>query len=250
MKVDITKLPAYYMNIDAEVDRKVKTEAVLKSAGIESPTRVSAVAHPVKKLGCSASHHKILGNREVQVPFVVFEDDLVYSGAPLVYDIPDDADALYLGPTQWGRYMEHIGPFTHFKKTEYEGILRVYNMLMAHAIVYLNENFRDHCERIAKMASEGRHHIDQGFADAMRVYNVYTVDRPVFSQGGWNLQVTSDPLTETGIDIERSDEIYFVCKDDLGQLRGALDQTGVVKSRHYPMGYEGIGIDFKPGRLG
>ena len=56
--------------------------------------------------------------------------------------------------------------------------------------------------------------------------------------------------TETGIDIERSDEIYFVCKDDLGQLRGALDQTGVVKSRHYPMGYEGIGIDFKPGRLG
>jgi hypothetical protein len=250
MKIDVRDLPTYYINMDTEKGKIKGTQTALETAGIKDINRVSAVISPVKKLGCSGSHYKILNNKDIKVPFFIAEDDIVYTGASLELEIPDDADGLYLGPTQWGRYLDHIGPFCHFRKTGFNNIVRVYNMLMTHAIVYLNEEFRDHCRRIAKLSSEGKYHIDQGFAEAQRVYNVYSVDAPVFSQNGWNLQVTKDTLTETAIDIERSKQIFDVCSKDHSQLVNVPDLTGVSKSKYYPMGYDGIGISMKPGRGG
>lgn len=231
------------MNLDNEAHRISGTENALKSAGIKNFSRFSAVSAPVKKLGCSASHHKILGDFNIKTPFLLCEDDLVYTGIDkFIYDLPDDADALYLGPTQWARYMSYIGPFLHYKKTDSPDVVRIYNMLMAHAVIYISEDYRRHCERIARLSKEGKHHIDQGFAEAHRVYNVYSVNDPVFAQAGWNQRVTSSPVTKVGVEWENHQAFFNAVKDDLEKLNGVPDLTGAGKSKYYPMAYDGVGI--------
>ena len=245
MKLDYREVPTYYINLDNEPQRIPGTVKALQAAGIQNPIRSSGVSSPVKKLGCSASHHKILADKSITLPFTLCEDDLLYTGVnKFVYDLPDDADALYLGPTQWARYMNYIGPFLHYKKTDSEDVVRIYNMLMAHAIVYISDDYRRHAERIARLSMEGKYHIDQGFAEAHRIYNVYSVNKPVFSQGGWNQKVTCSPVTEVGVEWNDFERVFNSVKDDLNKLNGVPDITQVSKSKYYPMSYDGIGIPF------
>ena len=243
MKLDYREVPTYYMNLDSEKGRIVGTENSLKASGIKNFQRYSAVSSPIKKLGCSASHHKILGDFSIQTPFMICEDDLIYTGIDkFIYDLPDDADALYLGPTQWARYMNYIGPFLHYKLTDSPDVVRIYNMLMAHAVIYISDDYRKHCERIAKLSMNGKHHIDQGFADAQAVYNVYSVNHPVFSQSGWNQKVTSSPVTDVGVEWKDQETFFNLVKNDLNRLDGVPDLTIASKSKYYPMGYDGVGI--------
>lgn len=243
MKLDYRNVPTYYLNLDDEPHRIKKTEDSLRSSGIVTFTRCSAIKSNVKKLGCSASHHKILGDFSIKTPFMICEDDLIYTGInKFVYDLPEDADALYLGPTQWSRYMDYIGPFLHYKLTDSPDVVRIYNMLMAHAVIYISDDYRKHCERIARLSMEGKYHIDQGFAEAQRIYNVYSVNHPVFSQSGWNQRVTSSPVTEVGIESKDHERFFNYVKDNLNVLDGVSDLTIVSKSKYYPMGYDGVGI--------
>ena len=190
MNLDLRKITALYINLLQDTGRNNDMKKLFKTCGFESHYRIDAEYTPNSLAGCSLSHHNALN--EVEPPFILFEDDCVIKNFKPIIDIPDDADAVYLGISSWGRMNSHSGPFVQYEDLG-DGLLRIYNMLSAHAILYLNQEYVSLCSRISEQATSIADHQDIGFAEIQRYFNVYAFDDPMFYQSSSN--GTDQPLT-------------------------------------------------------
>ena len=190
MNLDLREIPAVYINLLQDTGRNREMKKLLKKCGFKTTLRIDAEYTPNSLAGCSLSHHNAL--HEVDPPFIVFEDDCVVKNFQPEIEIPDDADAVYLGVSSWGRMNAHSGPFVQYEKVD-EKLVRVYNMLGAHAILYLNQEYASMCSRIAQNGYDIADHQDIGFAEIQRYFNVYAFNDPLFYQTSSN--GTDQPLT-------------------------------------------------------
>lgn len=214
MKIDITAIPVYYINLEREVEKRQRTEQLLQNMGFRNVIRVPAIEHEAGRIvGCARSHRNILNN--IKAPAIILEDDCeINKEFDGTIDIPENADAVYLGISHWGRYLNHSGPFVHTLKTETDCV-RVFNMLATHAILYLNDDYIKMCSRIAyHFGYEVKNHVDIGIAEIQKYFNVYALDIPLFRQYEWSA-VTTGRLSENSIDACNSDELFIqVLMDD------------------------------------
>ena len=191
MNLELKDIPAIYINLDKDVDKNESMKSMLNQCGFNNIIRVDAEYTPDNPLaGCSLSHYNAL--HEIDPPFIVFEDDCKVKNFSSTINIPDDADAVYLGISSWGRMNSHSGPFVQYEDLG-DGLLRIYNMLSAHAILYLNQEYVSLCSRISEQATSIADHQDIGFAEIQRYFNVYAFDDPMFYQSSSN--GTDQPLT-------------------------------------------------------
>ena len=79
----------------------------------------------------------------------------------------------------------HSGPFVQYDKVD-DNLLRVYNMLGTHAILYLNDEYVSACKKVAHKQYEIEDYIDIGFTDLQKYYKVYSFDEPPFYQSSSN----------------------------------------------------------------
>ena len=193
MRLEIKKIPAVYINLARDTEKNNRMQKMLSELGFETIIRIEGNVFPDKHLsGCSLSHHDALN--EVDAPFIVFEDDCVVKNFQPIIEVPDDTDAVYLGISSWGRMNGHSGPCVQYDTVkEYPGLLRVYNMVGAHAILYYNKEYASLCKKIAYHGYLISDHQDIGFADVQRYYNVYAFDDPFFYQTSSN--GTDQPLS-------------------------------------------------------
>lgn len=191
MKFKLTELPVLYINLDRDIERRLRLEHFLKALHFENVIRVPGKQTEIGKAGCAFSHAEALGM--IEPPFILLEDDCV----PLFFrdeiEIPDDADALYLGVSSWGRMNSHSGPFNQYDRID-RNLLRIYNMVGAHAILYLSKEYTSLCKRIAEHGYKIEDHHDIGFAEVQKYFNVYSVDDPMFFQTS-SLEATNQKLT-------------------------------------------------------
>lgn len=234
MKINIRTLPTYYINLDVKEERRRSTEYTLKRLNFNQVKRVSAIEHEDPKVGCARSQHKVLSDSSIQTPFLLMEDDCVFTGLnDFEYEIPDDADALFIGNSQWARYLNFSGPFLHYKQID-DRIVKVYNMLAAHSVIYLTEEFRQVCSRISKYCGyQLLDHMDNGYAEIQKYYNVYALNDPIFKQSGHNGGVTSSKITDIGIEYSYANEFFDNVKYDLNKLQGVPDLNN-CPSTYYP----------------
>tara|TARA_Y100000589_G_scaffold296749_1_gene304085 strand:+ start:286 stop:921 length:636 start_codon:yes stop_codon:yes gene_type:complete len=190
MNLDLRKITALYINLLQDTGRNNDMKKLFKTCGFESHYRIDAEYTPNSLAGCSLSHYNALN--EVEPPFILFEDDCIVKNFKPIIEIPDDADAVYLGISSWGRMNSHSGPFVQYEDLG-NGLLRIYNMLSAHAILYLNQEYVSLCSRISEQATSIADHQDIGFAEIQRYFNVYAFDDPMFYQSSSN--GTDQPLT-------------------------------------------------------
>jgi hypothetical protein len=181
MKLKITDIPVIYINLDKHVDRKERLEYSLNDLGFKSVIRMPAYEDLNPKRGCAYSH--ALALELIKPPFIVLEDDCL----PLKFldnvEVPDDADAVYLGISSWGRMNSHSGPCVQWDRVDnYSNVVRVYNMLGAHAILYINSEYVDLCKRISYNGYLMSEHHDIGFAEVQKYYDIYAFDMPLFYQ--------------------------------------------------------------------
>lgn len=198
MNLDLREVPFYYINLEDAVERKRKVESDLQSLGIKNITRVDAIRHSNGAAGTPRSMLKALEIAHNGEPFVLVEDDISVKRWDPIIEIPDDADAFYLGISGWGRMNSHSGPFVQWEKVS-DDILRVYNMLSGHAIVYISDRYIDLVKRICYNAGYNiEDHVDIGFAEVQRWHNIYAFDDPYFYQtsSGGNQTVTYQKLSE------------------------------------------------------
>lgn len=207
MIINLTDIPVYYINLDEQEEKRKKTETLLKRMGFNYVNRISAIFHPKGRIiGCARSHYEVL--KEIKPPFIILEDDCTLNKNFInQIEIPDNSDALYLGISHWGRYLNHSGPYVHYQSISNE-IVRVYNMLATHAIMYLSQQYVDICKRISyHYGYEVEGHLDIGFAEVHKFYNVYSLDEPLFRQYDWSA-VTSGRLSEVSYDKNNADKLF------------------------------------------
>jgi hypothetical protein len=237
MKLNLLDLPVYYINLDEETEKKKRTETLLSELGFKDVTRLSAIRHEAGRIiGCARSHYEIL--KSVKAPFIILEDDCSLNREfNSEVELPDDADSLYLGISHWGRYLNHSGPYVHY--TQYsDEVVRVYNMLATHAITYLSDHYVDVCKRIAYHSGyEVENHLDIGFAEVHKLYNVYSFDEPIFRQYEWSA-VTTGKLSSVAYnkqmadrlfkEIKKSDENYYKLNEEFkSPLRPLIEKRDV-----------------------
>lgn len=133
--------------------------------------------------GCAKSHYNIL-SEDSNKPIVILEDDCVISRKETVINVPDDADAVYLGLSNWG-YLDSISKPTNFnyvKHKEFKDVYKVDGMLATHAILYITPEYKEMATKVAKWSADNDRHIDQGFALVQKYFNVYALGNPLFYQ--------------------------------------------------------------------
>jgi GR25 family glycosyltransferase involved in LPS biosynthesis len=207
MKLNLLDVPVYYINLDEQDEKRKLTESLLKRLGFKYVERLSAIKHDAGRIiGCARSHYEILKN--VKPPFIILEDDCTLNrDFNSKVELPDNADALYLGISHWGRYLNHSGPYVHYTNVS-DNIVRVHNMLATHAIMYVSQEYVDICKRISyHYGYEVENHLDIGFAEVHKLYNVYSFDEPLFCQYDWNA-VTTGKLSSVSIDKTESDKLF------------------------------------------
>lgn len=222
MKIDLKKIPAVYMNLKQHEEKNKKMKSLLSECGFETILRVEGPYKPNNPpAGCAGAHYA--GLSEIDPPFVLFEDDCLLHNFKPVIEVPDDADAVYLGVSQWARYLTFSGPFVHYDFVD-DNLVRVYNMLGGHAILYLTADYVRMCQRISYHASEIiGYNQDPGFAEVQKYFNIYSVNDPFFKQSGYNNSVTSCKITDVGIHKSDSQRFFDNVKYDLSRLQGAPD---------------------------
>ena len=201
MNLDLRDIPVLYINMDKDVEKRERIENHIDRLGFKTKIRVPGVVHRDGPLaGCALAQYNAL--HEIDPPFIILEDDATPFDYDPIISIPDDTDALYLGISSWGRMNSHSGPFVqweyYFKEVDIN-LLRVYNMLSTHAILYLNLEYISVCKKIAYHHQEINEHVDIGFTDIQKYYNVYAFNQPLFyqtSSNGTDQKLSSYPTQE------------------------------------------------------
>jgi hypothetical protein len=197
MKIDLTEIPAYYINLPNHKEKNDNIKNMLSDLGFKYVQRLDGIAYPENPVaGCSRAHYHALNL--CTPPFILFEDDaflLTQNWNPII-EIPNDADALYLGNSTWGRMNGHDGEYIQYDILfEYPNVLRIYNMMSGHAILYLTEEYKNLIKRVAHHAGYViENYNDVEFAEVQRYFNVYALDYPMFAQTS-NLQGTNKSIT-------------------------------------------------------
>jgi hypothetical protein len=143
MQLDIRSTPTFYINMDSAVDRKATVERVAKAYGITDLRRFSGVVGATKRLGVSASHKAVLEHiiENDIYPSIVLEDDIMPYHWTHRIDVPDDADAFYLGLSKFA-WRNPVGEDPEFVVSDVTHTShRVYNMLARHAVLHLNPDY-------------------------------------------------------------------------------------------------------------
>jgi len=202
MKLDLRKIPFYYINLDNAVDRRNTMEKILSSLEIENYSRIEAIYNSNGHLGVSQTFTESLGKlKEIGGPFVILEDDVQLKNWNPIIDIPDDTDAFYLGISGWGRMNGHSGPCVQYQNIT-DDIVKVSNMLTLHAVLYITDGWiemaRKACEFAAYKVQAPSGYCDIQVAECQRWYNIYAFDNPYFYQTSaeGNQRVTYQTLSK------------------------------------------------------
>lgn len=177
-------------------------------------------------------------------PFLILEDDVsFYREMPDFFDIPDDADLLYLGVSRLGMLNGHHSQNLIASEID-ENLLRVFNMLSGHAILI--------CSHVGasayqKCMIDGYHHKRMWDAYAAEVQpwvNAYSLKVPVFYQdkdyGGrehitkFEIEEISSPLSLTldGMEEFTAGAAYRCASYNTPNLEFLRDLSPIPKKVH------------------
>lgn len=202
MIIHIPTTKTFYVNVDDKVERKQKIETLLQNLKFKNYERYSAKIGQNAIEGCALSHIDILRSNKDNTPFLILEDDVTTGkGYKEIIEVPDDADAIYLGYSMWGYDAERAKKFskmdtpTNFKKIT-NNVYKVCNMLSTHAILYCTERYTvavaDIMETVWK---QEQWHCDYACALIQKEFNVYAPANPYFFQYDyWTMPWTYVPL--------------------------------------------------------
>jgi hypothetical protein len=192
--IDLTKIPVYYINLDKDVEKRQAIESLLSELGFMYVNRFPGILDETKKVGVAQSHNQLLTYLKTKnTPFLVFEDDIDVFSFKKEIEIPADADAYYLGNSVFGLY-NGIGR-KKISVSKYDrNSHRIYNMLAAHAILYLNPEYVSFLAQATKFNISIKTNQDKARAETMKYWNVYASTTPAFYQKGLHEQFTKITL--------------------------------------------------------
>jgi hypothetical protein len=177
--LDIT---IFYINLDCDIEKNAKIKSTLEKRGFSDVRRIAGTIHENKKTGVALAHKEaLLAGLKTNKPFIVLEDDIVEYSFRERIDVPEDADAYYLGVSIWGLVSGNGKRVISLEPHE-EDVYRIYNMLSAHAILYLNLDYVRFLFKSIDFFIKIETNQDKGRAESMKYWNIYAGKKPLFAQ--------------------------------------------------------------------
>jgi hypothetical protein len=187
----LTDVPVFYINLEDEVEKGEAVRLLLSGLGFKNVTRVPGVVNSVRKTGVALAHQSALETAIPRgFPFIILEDDVVAKNFKNEIFVPEGADAYYLGISRWG-LKSGVGTQRISAERFDDKTFRLFNMLSAHAILYLNKDYAEFILKSTKFYASIGTNQDKGRAETMKYWNVYGSSDPLFAQEGKYLPHTS-----------------------------------------------------------
>lgn len=182
--VNLTDIPAYYINLDKDIEKRENVEKSLESLGFKNVNRFAGFQEDLKRVGVAKSHQALLRQLvESPTPFIVFEDDIQVGSFVDQIEVPSDADAFYLGNSIFGLYGGSGQRKVSVERVDRE-TFRLYNMLAAHAIVYFNKEYIKFLIQAIDFNLSIETNQDKARAETMKYWKIYGYHNPMFYQPG------------------------------------------------------------------
>ena len=193
-RIELRDLPVHVINLEDHTAKRSLIEEQLISFGFKDINFFVGTKEPIKKVGVAASHNRLLKSLQgTDLPCLVLEDDVSLWDKKEHIDVPIDADAYYLGNSVFGLY----GGFGK-KKVALERFdndtFQIYNMLAAHAIIYLNHEYVKFLEQATAFQLSIQDNQDKARAQTMKYWQVYAAEKPMFYQNGVHESFTKRTL--------------------------------------------------------
>jgi hypothetical protein len=117
------------------------------------------------------SHRKALNSSSAE-QVLILEDDCIPHNYRQEFEVPDDADIVYLGLHTYGHPEERIS----------KEIWRVSGMVGAHAILYLTQGGKDILIQAQKLSRTKKHGFDISLSKLQHKVNTYALNSPIWYQ--------------------------------------------------------------------
>jgi len=192
MKIDIASLPAFYINMESSIKRRHDFLRWNKQLKFKNVKRIAGVVGEPYYIGLSyAFQDTICAGLNSGLPFIAFEDDATPTTRfTREIEVPDDADAVYLGVGPWGfscgdnpKNGAKLNGAAFEKVNGFPGVFKIRSTLTCHAILYIGKSYTlAALESYKKAAPLGHHGDAQIYFDGLfDKYNVYAIG-PLFYQ--------------------------------------------------------------------
>jgi hypothetical protein len=203
MIIDLKNIKKVYINLDRDLDRKNKFKNTIKELGYTNIDRFSARLLPKIRdfnHGCSQSHYDLMNQYKNELPLFLMEDDAKPTKWYNEYvidgkiDVPDDADAIYLGYSTAGSW-ESLG--VDFSAVDYnDKWMLLKHCLGTHAIVFLNDKI-DYFINNSENTIQKQIPLDIGYAkEVIPNIKLYAPKKSLFYQ--WDkCWITTNVITDT-----------------------------------------------------
>lgn len=191
MKVKLLDIPVFYISLDTNTQQHQHVEGFLSQKGFRDVMRLPGVISEVKRMGVALAHKNALEHclKAVQGPFIILEGDVAPWAFTKELNIPEDSDAIYLGVSRWalkdGRGTKSIAVTQHD-----EQMYRVWNMLAAHAILYINHDYAKFLIKAIDVMIQMGTNQDKARSETQKYWNIYAPKMPLFFQTGIYLKDT------------------------------------------------------------
>jgi len=205
MVLDIRKdVRVDWITIESATDRHLKMNKLFDTLGFDNTNQINGeIVNKENKEFLEVQqekNHKVADSHilSLQKPgkVLILEDDCWFTNVfdPII-DVPDDADAIYLGTSVYGMVGTTSTPNGTKTIPVNEKFDKPLNMLGIHAILYLTESYKQNTIENLLSAREKGMYCDEPVAIDMVNHNVYSCVFPMLYQNdGHNNQVTTTPL--------------------------------------------------------
>ena len=185
MKIKISKTKSYYINLDSDIKRKEETELLFKTLNISNYKRFPASYMPENRFAANAqSHYQLLSVLEPKS--IVFEDDCTLLYPYDEIEIPNDADALYLGLSRCGTHGSCMdNDNINFKYEDVDGfnhLVKIDGMYTLHAILFLTQRCINAYRDGYLVAKNNGMNGDLGIINIIKDFNIYALKNPMVYQ--------------------------------------------------------------------
>jgi len=195
MKITLSDLPSFYINMEYDKNRRKRFMSWNKKMNFKNVSRIPGISTDPYYIGLSSAHaNSIEAGIKTNTPFIVFEDD----AAPTKFftneiEVPDDADAVYVGVSPWcsksknPKDLEVYNGSLFQELIEMPKVFRVHRTLSCHAIIYISKDYSESIYKLCKISTELKVHLDINIykSGSFDKYNVYAVG-PLFYQNDKN----------------------------------------------------------------
>lgn len=207
MELDLRNIPVIYINLERDVVKRERLEALLSELGFKSVTRLDATSTskeiPVNAQAIAWSHKRALELvKSSGTPAIILEDDCTLMNFKPIIEVPSNAEAFYLGTSIAGlgitdkTLKKHQVSRNSIAEAEPD-LFKIYGMLSTHAILYLSQEYVDMSIRVCNQGIRTGVPHDVHLNHIQELFNVYCYRLPAFGNGSGlfttSVSVDSEP---------------------------------------------------------